>query len=179
MTTADAEAALPSFTCHCCGAVSYNRNDIAQRFCGRCDDWTGDPGLGARHMARHCPHRQEGRSMSDPDGIPEAAVMAPHVYVSTACVHGECGACRNTCKYCDAPCSHACHPASARGLPEPWVDQARGIAALLLGALGQDGAPEELRRRIASDPGLFWLRGEAKPPGEWRDPKITEDHARD
>ena len=154
---------LPSFTCPCCGIVSYNRNDIAQRFCGRCHDWTGDPGLGARHRARPCPHRP----------------FTPHDYVSTACFHGECAACRNTCKYCDAPCSHGCHPASAAPLPVPWVDQARGMAVLLLAALGPDGAPDELRERIDGDPALFWLRGEAKPPGEWRGPNTTEGTARE
>ena len=93
---------------------------------------------------------------------------APHAYVSTACVHGECGACRSTCKYCDAPCSHACHPASARGLPEPGVDQAREMALLLLAELSAERRTPELWQRIASDPGLFWLRGEVRPPGEWR-----------
>lgn len=62
-----------SFTCPCCGAVSYNRNDVAQRFCGRCHDWTGDPLLAARHFARDCPHRTEGRTATV---IPDAAVRA-------------------------------------------------------------------------------------------------------
>jgi hypothetical protein len=62
--SADAEA-KHSFTCPCCGAVSYNPNDIAQRFCGRCHDWTGDPELAARHLARHCPHRTEGRAATN------------------------------------------------------------------------------------------------------------------
>ena len=26
----------PAYTCPRCGAVSYNANDIAQRYCGRC-----------------------------------------------------------------------------------------------------------------------------------------------
>ena len=103
----------------------------------------------------------------------------PHAYVSTACVHGECGACRNTCKYCDASCAHPCHPATAGGLPEPWVDQARDIARELLRyGLGKNEAvPPGLLRRIGSDPALFWLRGEAVPPGEWRDPETAEDPA--
>jgi len=102
-----------------------------------------------------------------------------HAYLSTACFHGEHGACRNTCKYCDAPCScGGCDHASARDLPEPWVDQARNVAVPLLGALGPD-VPGELRKRIASDPGLFWLRGETKPPGEWHDPKAAEDPDRE
>jgi hypothetical protein len=63
----------PSFACPCCGAISYNPNDIAQRFCGRCHDWTGDPGLAARHFARDCPHRTEGRTTAE---IPDAAVRA-------------------------------------------------------------------------------------------------------
>jgi len=115
-----------------------------------------------------------------PHLFPSAPDLAavPHAYVSTACFHGECGACRDTCKYCDGPCSHGCHPASARGLPEPWVDQARGIAReLLRHALSASPAPPELVRRIEGDPALFWLRGEAKPPGQWRDPKMTEDTA--
>jgi hypothetical protein len=93
-----------------------------------------------------------------------------HPYLSTACFHGECGACRNTCKYCNAVCSHACHPGSGRDLPEPWVDQARGIAAELLDAIYPADVPDELERRIASDAALFWLRGEATPPGEWHGP---------
>jgi hypothetical protein len=99
------------------------------------------------------------------------AAASPHVYVSTACFHGECGSCRNTCKYCDAPCScRTCHPASGQPLPEPWVDQARGIARELLryGLSTNEAVPPELLDRITSDPALFWLRGEAQPPGVWR-----------
>lgn len=48
---------LPSFTCPCCGAVSREPNDVAQRYCGRCHWWTGDPNLGPGHLAEHCPHR--------------------------------------------------------------------------------------------------------------------------
>lgn len=95
---------------------------------------------------------------------------APHAYTSTACFHRDCGGCRNTCKYCDAPCEHGCHPAAGRALPEPWVDQARGIARELLryGLNASEAVPPELLHRITSDPALFWLRGEAAPPGEWR-----------
>jgi hypothetical protein len=82
---------------------------------------------------------------------------APHAYVSTACFHEECGSCRSTCKYCDAPCSHGCHPADL-SLPKPWVHQARDIAVLLLAELGPDRVPAVLRERIATDPDLFWLR---------------------
>jgi plasmid maintenance system antidote protein VapI len=46
-----------SFACPCCGAVSREPNDVFQRYCGRCHDWTGDPQLGPPHLARHCPHR--------------------------------------------------------------------------------------------------------------------------
>lgn len=100
------------------------------------------------------------------------AAAAPHVYISTACHHGEHGKCRNTCKYCDAPCAcRECDHASARDLPELWVDQARGIAAELYALLGPDALPGELRERISTGPALFWLRGETMPPGEWRAPE--------
>jgi plasmid maintenance system antidote protein VapI len=46
-----------SFACPCCGAVSCNPNDIEQRYCGKCNWWTGDPGLGPPHLADHCPNR--------------------------------------------------------------------------------------------------------------------------
>lgn len=62
----------------------------------------------------------------------------PHAYISTACLHSECGACRNTCKYCGAPCSHSCHPQDTRNLPVPWTDQAREIALALLGELSAE-----------------------------------------
>lgn len=32
-----------------------------------------------------------------------------HRYLSTACLHGQCDTCRQTCKYCDAACTHNCH----------------------------------------------------------------------
>jgi hypothetical protein len=102
------------------------------------------------------------------------ASAAPHTYLSTACFHEECGACRNTCKYCNAPCSHACHPSSGRNLPEPWTDQAQAVAMELLDAIYPGDVPDELAQRIATDPDLFWLRGEAQPPGEWR---AAEDRA--
>jgi hypothetical protein len=34
--------ARPSFTCPRCGATSYNPNDIAEQYCGRCHVFTGD-----------------------------------------------------------------------------------------------------------------------------------------
>jgi hypothetical protein len=33
----------------------------------------------------------------------------PHLYVSTACQHGEHGQCRRTCKFCPAFCRCECH----------------------------------------------------------------------
>jgi hypothetical protein len=99
------------------------------------------------------------------------ATPVPHVYVSTACFHGEHGACRNTCKYCDESCAcTSCDHAAVRNLPEPWVDQARGIAAELLDAIYPADVPDDLAQRIVSDAALFWLRGEATPPGEWHGP---------
>lgn len=35
--------ATPSFTCPRCGAVSYNPNDIRERYCGRCHVFVDDP----------------------------------------------------------------------------------------------------------------------------------------
>jgi hypothetical protein len=35
----DAPQAQPSFECPSCGAVSYNPNDIRERYCGRCHAW--------------------------------------------------------------------------------------------------------------------------------------------
>lgn len=105
-----------------------------------------------------------------------------HLYLSTACFHEQASqdpglhaACRQTCKYCDAPCSCPGHPRGADSVETiPWVDQARTVArqlyetALLTGAL-----PPELACRLDSDPLLFWLRGEVKPPGEWHPPGET------
>lgn len=92
----------------------------------------------------------------------------PHAYTSTACLHGEHDACRKTCKYCDVSCSCTeCDHTSVSGLPEPWVDQARGIARDLLAELSAERRDPELWRRIESDPAFFWLRGEIAPPGIW------------
>lgn len=41
-----AERPRTSFTCPRCGATSYNPQDIAEDYCGRCFWWTGDPVLG-------------------------------------------------------------------------------------------------------------------------------------
>ena len=113
-------------------------------------------------------------AMAAPASLHPDATGAPSAYVSTACLHRLCaekGACRQTCKFCDAPCACPCHRGSAAALPEPWVDQARNIARELLryGLSTSEAVPPELLQRIASDPSLFWLRGEERPPGEWRD----------
>lgn len=96
------------------------------------------------------------------------AAVTAHEYTSTACLHDQCGSCRNTCKFCDAPCRHPCHPASGE-TPVPWVDQARDIAReLLRDGLHNGPIDPALLRRIEADPALFWLRGEVVPDGTWR-----------
>lgn len=100
-----------------------------------------------------------------------------HHYVSTACLHGLCdGRCRATCKFCDAPCEHDCHPQRGDAvLPVPWVDQARDLTREMFAAVQAapgDVLPDELRQRIAADPDLFWLRGEEQPPGQWHGREI-------
>jgi hypothetical protein len=97
-----------------------------------------------------------------------------HLYLSTACFHEQAdddgglhASCRKTCKYCDAPCSCPKHPGGAEQvITIAWVDQARDIARQLLRHYG-DTLPLDLLHRIATDPGLFWLRGEEQPPGTW------------
>lgn len=95
-----------------------------------------------------------------------------HAYTSTACLHGICGSCRATCKFCDEPCRHGCHPAASTA-PVAGVDQAREIARELLD-VARPGAlmsmPPDLYQRIRKDPALFWLRGETVPDGTWRSP---------
>jgi len=44
--------ARPQFTCPECSAVSHNPNDIAERYCGRCHWWTGDPELAAANPSK-------------------------------------------------------------------------------------------------------------------------------
>jgi hypothetical protein len=90
-----------------------------------------------------------------------------HHYVSTACLHGLCDErCRSTCKFCDAPCEHECHPQTGdRVLPPSWVDQARDIARRLYTEVAF--LPVDLAEEIAADPHLWWLRGEEQPPGQW------------
>lgn len=97
-----------------------------------------------------------------------------HVYLSTACQHemidgnpGLHASCRQTCKYCDQPCSCTRHPEGATAVA-PWVDQARMIAReLYKHAVNAGALPLELTQQIESDPALFWLRGEEQPPGAW------------
>lgn len=43
------------FVCQRCGAVSYNPNDIAQGYCGRCHDWTDDDPTGEYDLAAEDP----------------------------------------------------------------------------------------------------------------------------
>jgi hypothetical protein len=104
----------------------------------------------------------------------------PHRYLSTACHHEAAdgdpalhAACRATCKFCDARCSCPAHRLGEAGAvaAASGVGQAREIAReLLYHALSAAPAPPRLLRRIAADPGLFWLRGEEQPPGRWSPP---------
>ena len=105
--------------------------------------------------------------------------MSQHVYLSTACFHSQCGSCRKTCKYCDAPCrcqQAGCDHRAEPGPPVAWVDQARAIARELLAEhlrprpIREPSIPPALLTRIAEDPALFWLRGEERPPGTWEVP---------
>jgi hypothetical protein len=114
--------------------------------------------------------------MADTGSAPSPHAHVSTTYISTACVHGLCaekGACRQTCKFCDAPCACPCHRGSAAALPEPWVDQARDVARELYEAAlshGHGVLPPVLAIRALDDPALFWLRGEERPPGEWHEP---------
>jgi hypothetical protein len=56
MTTPD-DIGLPSFTCPCCGMLSYSPGDIRRGYCGRCQWETGDSDLGMLHHWNPCPHR--------------------------------------------------------------------------------------------------------------------------
>jgi hypothetical protein len=101
-------------------------------------------------------------------------VTAEHAYLSTACRHDKCGVCRQTCKYCGASCLHGCHPEGVPPkAPASWVDQARGMALRILAAcyaadVDLTAVDRHLASAIATDPSLFWLRGEEQP-GECRD----------
>jgi hypothetical protein len=103
-----------------------------------------------------------------------------HHYISTACEHavGEGkpelhASCRLSCKWaedgqesCRCPCHFGTPPEE---LPPPWVDQARDLALELIDLLGGPRVlPGELGNRVATDPALFWARGEVQPPGEWQ-----------
>lgn len=55
----------PSYACLCCGAVSYHPDDVAQRYCGWCHDWTGDSTSGPLHMQGPCPARTQRAAMPD------------------------------------------------------------------------------------------------------------------
>lgn len=100
-------------------------------------------------------------------------MSSQHEYISTACLHGECGSCRKTCKFCDASCGCqqplCTHNLAVPG-PASWVDQARGIARELFAVLPIRNLPLDLMARIQDDPDLFWLRGEEVPPGVWTQP---------
>jgi len=75
---------------------------------------------------------------------------AGHAYISTACFHGLCrtgaGNCRNTCKFCDAPCRHECHDGDTQA--PPWVNQAREMAVRLLAAARAGTVPPALAEQI-------------------------------
>jgi hypothetical protein len=113
-----------------------------------------------------------GHGLCEPlgDDLGGAVTGGQHEYTSTACLHGECGSCRKTCKYCGVSCGCQ-RPLCTHNLTEPgpasWVDQARGIARELLAAFNRDDMSHELVLRIRDDPDLFWLRGEEAPPGTW------------
>ena len=54
----------PSITCPKCGSVSYNPNDIAQGYCGRCHDWTTEttrPVEDVELPGRDCPECEQGK----------------------------------------------------------------------------------------------------------------------
>lgn len=91
----------------------------------------------------------------------DAEPAVTHAYISTACLHGICGpACRQTCKYCGAPCQCQ-RTGCSHGNPDAppsWADQARDMARELLGLVGTPDMPPDLLTRIVEDPALFWLR---------------------
>jgi hypothetical protein len=73
-----AQPVIPSFTCPCCGAVSYHPNDVAESYCGKCHEWTGDPERSAPHFASACEYRKpkpKPKPASGPAVIREWAKM--------------------------------------------------------------------------------------------------------
>lgn len=102
-----------------------------------------------------------------------------HHYVSTFCLHelhdgdpAQHDQCRQTCKACDRSCECPNHTAGeTRTAPPSWVDQARDIARELW---NHGFVTPELEQRVATDPALFWLRGEEKPPGTWTPPEVSD-----
>lgn len=60
---AQAAAAVPPyFECPCCGARNVHPDDLRERYCPRCHDFTGTPDLGPAHMQRPCPARGAART---------------------------------------------------------------------------------------------------------------------
>lgn len=55
--------------------------------------------------------------------------MSDHKYTSTACQHELHDRCRETCKFCDAPCACDCHrratPGNVYPLPSVWINPGR------------------------------------------------------
>jgi class 3 adenylate cyclase len=58
----DEERQGNGFACPCCGEVMRQPADIENRYCGRCHWYTGDPELGAAHMAGECAAREGATS---------------------------------------------------------------------------------------------------------------------
>ena len=64
----------PVFTCPCCSATSYHPKDVEFAWCGRCHAFTGDPGMGAAHLARDCPHRKPDPAFADLEWLLDAGL---------------------------------------------------------------------------------------------------------
>ena len=54
-----------------------------------------------------------------------------HMYLSTACLHGEHSACRISCKFCASPCICSCHDGDPRFTAEMHEKALRGRALLM------------------------------------------------
>lgn len=63
-----------TFTCPACGAVSAHPGDVANRYCGACCWYTGDPGLA---WARPELFTRNGRPAPSPVGEIDAGTTAP------------------------------------------------------------------------------------------------------